>query len=981
MQSELVAYVLESCIRRSDRAGVFESARRPWSLQIEIQDRGRSRPVIAFAKRLGECSPKMDAERAIVFNQGRASRIQTRIILELPYELTPKQRLRLARRICRELFGERQIRYWAAIHAPDSHNSARNFHLHIVFWDRPARKVKDKSGRRVWDFTVLELQEDKRNRNKRWRRPYRQHRDRTFSARNWVKQTRERVAEFVNDALAEAGVKRRVDPRRYSEMGIDREPEPRAPAWAYSQEKRGVETAAARPAIVAQWQRARQCLSQRFDNFQPDAAIAARFDSAFHRAHERIDATWRLDALVAGEQWRSAVERLNAAEADAAALQFNLEKARSRFAPPIETGDRRTYKASLATLATIEAELLTEIRQQAAVATAAEARALETLAKFEKELGVSAEQLRLGVASEGRSAQPVSAPAIAVSGVVDGATRSFPARSIADDELWTFPDQCAALRARALAVAGSSALACTNLNDTVAARQQRASPSQFDDLDLPNHSDLPLPMAVTAPQSRSTRDVAHHRQIDRRRTQEAVTSGNICVALAARALALSAASATADCELASASIALARQRQPAFVELELPSVDPKHTTVDSAERLDALSIVAASGAEPSVQHEPHHDEVRHQLDIAAANQFLEVAARTLALRASCAALAAELKQHDASQSLRQRAAAAEATTVGEEHLQTGHISSTLASILPSIAGETEEWRHRQRRQDRQGEHDDVPGDEELANRARALALRASAGLAALVITADETSLNLARRAAFAAGRANASAQQEPRHHEIQRQLDVDVADQFLEIAARALALRASGAALAAESAEHDASESRRRPAAAAEATIVGGGHLQTDPISSTLAPTAPFSADETAEKRRRQRRRDRRSEHDDIADDEGLANRVRALTLSSCGRLAELAITAVEANPTIAYRAAFAAERAAATEFAQFDETTDFAANAAKTADPTSAQEEEHADERRSLEYDLGADRSANRRDDRSHSGATRDDEQVAKEF
>jgi hypothetical protein len=953
----------------------------PGPHKLKFKTEAEAAPVIAFADRHGEGGPDAKSERAIMFSPGRASRIQTRIILELPYELTPKQRLRLAKRICRELFGERQIRYWAAIHAPDAHNNARNFHLHVVFSDRPARKVRDKSGQRVWDFTILEMHEDKANRNKRWRRPYQQNRDRTFSARRWIKQTRERVAEFVNDALAEAGVERRVDPRRYSEMGINREPEPRAPAWAYSQEKRGVETAAARPAIEAQWERARQRLSQRYDNFQPDAGIAARFESAFRRAHERIDATWRLDTLVAGEQWRSAVERLNAAEADAAALQFNLEKARSRLAPPIEAGGRRANEVSLATLATIEAELLAEIRQQAAVAAAAEARALVTLAKFEKELGVSAEQLRLGAGIEGHSSQPVSARVIAISGIIDGATRSVSPRSIADGNLWTFPDQCAALRARALAVAGSSALAYANINDTVAARQQRASPSQFDDLDLPDHhSGLPLPMAGTVAQSRSAPDPAHHRQIDRRRNQEAETSGDMNVVLTARGLALSAASAATDCELASAFIALARQRQPAFVELELPPVVPKHTAVDAAERLHDLNIVAALGAEPSAQHEPRHDEIRRQSDIVAADQFLEVAARTLALRASGAALAAELKEHEASQSLRQRAIAAEATTAGDEHLQTGHISSTLAPILPSIAGKTEQWRHRQRRRDRQREHDDVLGDEELANRARALALRASAGLAAFAITADETSLNLARRAAFGAGRANASAQQEPRHGEIRRQSDVVVADQFLEIAARALALRATGAALAAKPAEHDASESRRRPAAAAEAAIVGGEHLQAGPISSALAPTAPSSDYETEETRRRQRLRDCQRQHDDIAGDEGLANRARALTSSSSGRLAELAITAVETYATLAHRTAFAAERAAAVELAQFDETTDFAANAANGADITSAQEEEHADERPSLEYDLGADRSANRRDDRSHSGATRDDEQVAKE-
>ena len=58
--------------------------------------------------------------------------------------------------------------------------------------------------------------------------------------KTWPKQARERVAELVNDALVEAGVERRVDPRTYRDMGIDREPEPRATAAAYSR-KSGLE--------------------------------------------------------------------------------------------------------------------------------------------------------------------------------------------------------------------------------------------------------------------------------------------------------------------------------------------------------------------------------------------------------------------------------------------------------------------------------------------------------------------------------------------------------------------------------------------------------------------------------------------------------------------------------------------------------------------------------------------------------------------
>jgi hypothetical protein len=954
----------------------------PGPHKLTFKTEAEAAPVIDFADSHGETSAKAKAERAIVLSPGRASRIQTRIILELPHELTAAQRLKLAKRMCQELFGDGQIRYWAAIHAPNAHNDARNFHLHLVFSDRPAHKVRDKSGQRVWDFTILELREDKENRNKRWHRPYRQLRDRTFSARNWIKQTRERVAELVNDALAEAGVERRVDPRSYSEMGIDREPEPRAPGWAYSLEKRGVEAAAARPAIEAQWQRARQRLSQQYDDFQPDARIAARFGAAFRRVSDRIDTTLRLEALTASEQWRSAVMRQNAAEANAAALRFNMAKIRSRFAPPIETGDGHNRDADLAQLATIEAELLAEIRQQAAAAGAAEARALEMLAKFEKELGVSGDQVRLGDGTEGQSPQTVSAPASTINGLVNSAMRPSSAHSIADDELWTLHDQCAALRARTLAIASSNALAYANLSDTIAADQRRAaqavaSLSQFDDLELADHGGAPLPMAGTAPQSRSAREAAHHRELDQRLTQEAVTSGNMSVAQATPAPALSASAAT-NSELALAAATLAGQRQEAVVEPELLPVEPTHVAVDAAERPHAGDAIATSGrAETSAQDESRHREIQRQSDIAAADEFFEIAARALALRASGAALAAELTEYDASQNRRQRAIAAEATAAGGALLQTDPRSSTLAPIPPMVGDENDERRRRQRRRDRQRELDLAAGDESLAIRARTLALSSSASQVEFAITADETSLNLARRVAFANERPIASGQREPRHREIQRQSDTAAADQFLEIATRTLALRASGAALAAELTEYDASQNRRQYAIAAEATAAGGALLQTGPISTALAPIPPMVADENEERLRRQRRRKRQREQDYAAGDESLAIRAHALALSSSASLVEFEIIAHETSLNFA-RAAFAAERAIAEERAQFDQRTDLAADAANAADPASALEEEQADDQRPIEHDVGSDRSANRRDDRPLSVASHGDAQFA---
>src|SRR3546814_9473044 len=43
--------------------------------------------------------------------------------------------------------------YTAVIHAPDSHNDRRNYHLHVVAYDRPARYLDEHA---AWDFEVPE---------------------------------------------------------------------------------------------------------------------------------------------------------------------------------------------------------------------------------------------------------------------------------------------------------------------------------------------------------------------------------------------------------------------------------------------------------------------------------------------------------------------------------------------------------------------------------------------------------------------------------------------------------------------------------------------------------------------------------------------------------------------------------------------------------------------------------------------------------
>ena len=76
--------------------------------------------------------------------------------MELPFELTPAQRLQLAEDFCHDRFvagRDCPIPHWCVIHAPDEHNDARNVHMHIVFAERPAKRmINPATGKEVWDF-------------------------------------------------------------------------------------------------------------------------------------------------------------------------------------------------------------------------------------------------------------------------------------------------------------------------------------------------------------------------------------------------------------------------------------------------------------------------------------------------------------------------------------------------------------------------------------------------------------------------------------------------------------------------------------------------------------------------------------------------------------------------------------------------------------------------------------------------------------
>lgn len=219
-----------------------------------------------------------DARKSgITYKSGIGGTVQHRLVAELPHELTPAERAALVLRFCKHLEqievaqdgSTRGLMYTAAIHAPDAHNDARNYHLHIVFHDRPAKLL---AGYGVWDFEVADVFE--RKGEIRTRYPFRQTKiamvngaekgtDPEVSGRNFIPGLRREFSRITNEALERAGIERRYDPRTYKAMGIERTPTDHLGTKAAALEAAGVETTVGSLNAMKIWQDAQRDIEHR----------------------------------------------------------------------------------------------------------------------------------------------------------------------------------------------------------------------------------------------------------------------------------------------------------------------------------------------------------------------------------------------------------------------------------------------------------------------------------------------------------------------------------------------------------------------------------------------------------------------------------------------------------------------------------------------------------------------------------------------
>lgn len=207
----------------------------------------------------------------VEFKSGRGGRVQIRMVAELPHEISAEDRALIVQNFCDRLGAletrigpdstERQVgmMYTAVIHAPDAHNDIRNYHLHIVAHDRPASYLEEHG---QWDFEYGEHYEHKSEHRVRY--PLRQHKigqiaragagaDYSRAGRNFVPAMRRDFAKITNTVLKARGIKRQYDPRRYTEMGIDRTPTEHLGTKAAALEAIGVPTLVGQLNAIAIW--------------------------------------------------------------------------------------------------------------------------------------------------------------------------------------------------------------------------------------------------------------------------------------------------------------------------------------------------------------------------------------------------------------------------------------------------------------------------------------------------------------------------------------------------------------------------------------------------------------------------------------------------------------------------------------------------------------------------------------------------------
>lgn len=301
---------------------------------------GHGKKVRAFLRRQpGWVEPVKEEQaepeqRMARFIDGRGGRTQYRINGELPRELNPAQNFALLSDFTME-FERRKLPFLAVMHAPDHQNDDRNWHFHLAYVDRPARRITQADIDRLakdfdvsavspgdWDFAVEVTKLGRQD--GRLSRPLRQNKVAEVSrSRDWPKKLRNALAEVTNRHLVAAGVSRRVSAESFEDLGISADPQTHLGTALNAIETQGTATPRGIENEEVQWKAIQA---------QADARYRAELEAAEARIASATSGQWATiaDTSSRENQLREELERAALLRRNAFLLEQELERAASR---------------------------------------------------------------------------------------------------------------------------------------------------------------------------------------------------------------------------------------------------------------------------------------------------------------------------------------------------------------------------------------------------------------------------------------------------------------------------------------------------------------------------------------------------------------------------------------------------------------------------------------------------------------------------
>ncbi|MEL0212584.1 MAG: MobA/MobL family protein, partial [Novosphingobium sp.] len=243
------------CIKQADRYQQWlkNDAKNPKGKPFVAEAYSRTASGCGKAIEAAQSMPGWDFRRPpLAFKSGPGGKVQLRFVAELPCELRAEDRALIVQNFTDYLasFAKDEngnnigLMYTAVIHAPDAHNDRRNYHLHIIAHPRPAKFLPEHN---AWDFEVAEQFDHKGE--------VRKHAfyNNAIAGGDFIPHLRAKFTEINNAVLKARGIQRKLDPRRYEEMGITRTPTLHLGTRAAALEAMGVPTVVGRLNAIAIW--------------------------------------------------------------------------------------------------------------------------------------------------------------------------------------------------------------------------------------------------------------------------------------------------------------------------------------------------------------------------------------------------------------------------------------------------------------------------------------------------------------------------------------------------------------------------------------------------------------------------------------------------------------------------------------------------------------------------------------------------------